>query len=58
MLKGFTEGSRAMLKSLVRAMDTGRIRPVIDKVFDFAEAPEAFAHLHSGTHFGKVMIRL
>jgi NADPH:quinone reductase-like Zn-dependent oxidoreductase len=57
-LKGITEGSRAMLESLVRAVDAGKIRPAVDKVFGFAEAPEAFAHLHSGTHFGKVMIRL
>jgi alcohol dehydrogenase len=33
------------------------IKPVIDRVFDFERAKEAFAHLESGSHFGKVVIR-
>jgi NADPH:quinone reductase-like Zn-dependent oxidoreductase len=29
---------------------------VIDKVFPFDRAPEAYAHLMSGAHFGKIVI--
>ncbi|HIA2402664.1 TPA: zinc-binding dehydrogenase, partial [Burkholderia contaminans] len=31
-------------------------RPVVDRVFGFDEAPQAFAYLQSGQHFGKVVI--
>jgi NADPH:quinone reductase-like Zn-dependent oxidoreductase len=33
------------------------LRPVIDRVFDYAAAPAAFAHMEAGDHFGKVVIR-
>ena len=32
------------------------VRPVIDSVFPFAEAREAFERLHSGEVFGKVVL--
>ena len=35
-----------------------RLRPAVDRVFPFAEAPEAFRHLAAGRHFGKVAIRI
>jgi NADPH:quinone reductase-like Zn-dependent oxidoreductase len=31
---------------------------VIDREFAFAEAPAALAHLKSGGHFGKIVIRV
>jgi NADPH:quinone reductase-like Zn-dependent oxidoreductase len=33
-------------------------QPIIDRVFPFDEAPAAYHHLLSGSHFGKVVIRL
>lgn len=57
-LRGITEGSRAMLQSLVRAATAARLEPVIDRVFAFEDAPAAFAYLQSGEHLGKVMIEL
>jgi NADPH:quinone reductase-like Zn-dependent oxidoreductase len=33
------------------------VKPVIDRIFDFEAAKEAFAYLESGSHFGKVVIR-
>jgi NADPH:quinone reductase-like Zn-dependent oxidoreductase len=33
------------------------MRPVIDRVFPFAEAKSAFAHYASGKVFGKIVIR-
>jgi NADPH:quinone reductase-like Zn-dependent oxidoreductase len=35
-----------------------QIKPVIDRVFPFAEAPAAYRHLQSGSHFGKVVIQV
>lgn len=42
---------------VAQAIDVAGIKPVIDRVFDFADARTAFAHLDSGAHFGKVVIR-
>ncbi len=57
-LKGITEGSRAMLSALTRAVEVNGLKPVIDKIFPFEQAGEAYAYLKSGQHLGKVMIRL
>lgn len=58
VLKGIAEGSRAMLARLVRAVEANGIEPVIDRVFPFEEAREAYGYLHSGAHVGKVMIEV
>jgi len=50
-------GDRTGLAELVRAVDMMRLTPIIDRVFDFEDAKAAFAHLESGQHFGKVVIR-
>jgi NADPH:quinone reductase-like Zn-dependent oxidoreductase len=50
-------GSRAMFHNLLRALEQHQIHPQIDRVFAFSETPEAFRHLLSGGHFGKIVIR-
>ena len=50
-------GSREGLQELARAIAMVGIKPMIDRVFDFDAAKEAFAYLESGSHFGKVVIR-
>jgi len=55
---GVYVGSVAMFEALVRALDATRIEPVIDRVFPFAETRAAYEHLASGTHFGKLVIRI
>ena len=57
VIKGIAEGSRAMLARLLRAVEQSDLQPVIDRVFRFDEAPEAYAYLHAGTHVGKVLIK-
>ncbi|WP_321802673.1 NAD(P)-dependent alcohol dehydrogenase [Burkholderia sp. BCC1993] len=57
-LHGIMVGSRAMLDDVVRLVDAKRIKPVVDHVFGFDEAPQAYAYLQSGQHFGKVVIRV
>lgn len=57
-IRGVYVGSIAMFERLVRVLDRSRIDPVIDRVFPFEEARAAYEHLASGTHFGKVVIRL
>jgi NADPH:quinone reductase-like Zn-dependent oxidoreductase len=57
-LKGIAEGSRAMLAALVDTVAAHDIEPVIDRTFSFEEAPDAYRYLKSGTHVGKVIIRV
>jgi NADPH:quinone reductase-like Zn-dependent oxidoreductase len=58
VIRSIGVGDRAMLEDLIRAVTAARIRPVIDRVFDFGDARAAFGHLASGSHIGKVVVRL
>ncbi|WP_349291991.1 zinc-binding dehydrogenase [Gluconobacter sp. Dm-74] len=51
-------GHRPMLEDLARAWTASGLRPVIDSVFPFARAREAFDHLMTGSHVGKIVIAL
>jgi NADPH:quinone reductase-like Zn-dependent oxidoreductase len=55
-LQGVFVGSRAMFEAMNAVIAQKPIRPVIDRVFALADAPAAFRHLESGSHFGKVVI--
>jgi NADPH:quinone reductase-like Zn-dependent oxidoreductase len=55
-VNGIFVGSRAMFDAMNRAVALHRLRPVVDRVFPFSDAPAAYAHLESGKHFGKVVI--
>jgi NADPH:quinone reductase-like Zn-dependent oxidoreductase len=56
-VQGIYVGHRQMFEAMNRAIAASRLEPVIDRVFDFAEAPAAYRHLQSQGHFGKVVIR-
>ncbi|MES0071315.1 NAD(P)-dependent alcohol dehydrogenase [Mesorhizobium sp. M0058] len=49
-------GSRSNLEAMLRAVSQHRLKPVVDRVFPFAEAPEAYRHFQQGDVFGKVVI--
>ena len=57
-LQGIFVGSRAMFESMNRAITLHQIRPVIDRVFPFDQAPAAYQHQLSGAHVGKVVITI
>jgi len=57
-VSGIYVGSRAMFATMNEAISRHKLEPVIDRVFDFEEAPEAFRHLESAQHFGKIVIRI
>ena len=50
-------GSRQMFEAMNRAIALHRIEPVIDRMFPFEEAREAYRHLKGATHVGKVVVR-
>src|SRR6266446_3042300 len=57
-LQGISVGSVQMFEAMNRAITVSRLKPVIDKVFSFDDAPAAYRYLQSAQHFGKVVIRL
>ena len=55
-LQGIFVGSRAMFEDMNRAMAVNGMKPVIDKVFPFEEAAEAYKYQWEKKHFGKIVI--
>ena len=56
LIRGIFVGSHDMFTAMNRALSQHQLKPVIDRVFPFAEAPAAYRHQESGVHFGKVVI--
>lgn len=54
---GIYVGSREMFEAMNRAIGLHGLRPVVDRVFPFEQAVEAFRYLESAAHFGKIVIR-
>jgi NADPH:quinone reductase-like Zn-dependent oxidoreductase len=57
-VNGIYVGSRDMHNELHKALEVNKIHPVIDRVFKFDQAKEAYAYLQSGQHFGKIVVQL
>jgi len=57
-VQGISVGSTQMFEALNRALTANAIKPVIDKVFGFDDAPAAYQHMAAGAHFGKIVIRV
>jgi NADPH:quinone reductase-like Zn-dependent oxidoreductase len=55
-IHGVYVGSRADFVAMNKAISLASLKPVIDRVFPFAEAPAALRHMESATHFGKIVI--
>ena len=54
----FMKADGAQLALLGKLIDSGVIRPVVDKVFPFAQTPEALAYVETGRAKGKVVIKI
>ena len=57
-INGIYVGSRAMFERMLSAFTVNQTRPIIDRVFPFAEAKAAYAYLQSGAHSGKIVITM
>jgi NADPH:quinone reductase-like Zn-dependent oxidoreductase len=55
-VQGISVGSTQMFDAMNRAVEFNALRPVIDKVFAFNDAREAYRHMAAGAHFGKIVI--
>ncbi|MBW4565756.1 MAG: NAD(P)-dependent alcohol dehydrogenase [Mojavia pulchra JT2-VF2] len=56
--QGIYVGSRKMFEAMNQAIAQYQLQPIIDKIFPFTEAPEAYRYLKSAGHFGKVVIQI
>lgn len=57
-LQGVFTGSRQMFEDMNNAIALNKLRPVIDKTFDFDDVKDALKYLESGSHFGKIVVRV
>lgn len=57
-IHGICVGSVEMFKRMNAFLELHQIHPVVDRTYSFERAAEAYAHLRSGQHFGKVVIAL
>ena len=54
----FVHPDGGQLAEIGELLETGRIRPVIDKIFPFEQAKEALAYLEQGRAKGKVVVQM
>jgi NADPH:quinone reductase-like Zn-dependent oxidoreductase len=57
-VQGIFVGSRDMFEEMNRAISLHRLRPVVDRVFEFDDAGDALRYMESGKHFGKVVVKV
>ena len=57
-LQGIFTGSRRMFEDMNRAISANKLRPVIDRSFEFHQVKEALEYMKSGSHFGKIVVRI
>ena len=55
---GSTMGNDDEFLAVVEHFRAGRLRPVIDSVYDLAEARAAFERMRGGEQFGKLVVRI
>ena len=55
-IHGIETGSREMFDEMNRFIEEHKIKPVIDRIFEFGAVKEALYYLESGTHFGKIVV--
>ncbi len=58
IVRGIYVGSRAMFEAMNRAITLHHTKPVVDRVFAFADVPAAYQYQQSGKHFGKIVITI
>jgi NADPH:quinone reductase-like Zn-dependent oxidoreductase len=57
-VQGIFVGSREMFEAMNSAIALAKLKPVVDRVFPFAELPQALRHMESGAHFGKIAMKI
>jgi NADPH:quinone reductase-like Zn-dependent oxidoreductase len=55
-LSGSTMASDEEFRAVMALLSSGRLRPVVDRVFPLNETSAALEHLQSAAQFGKVVV--
>ncbi|KAE8228069.1 hypothetical protein CF326_g7012 [Tilletia indica] len=58
LFRGTLIGSRQQFLDMLRTFETHKIKPLIDSEFSFEDTPKAYEHLSSGSHIGKIVIKI
>lgn len=56
--RGILVGSVEQFEAMNKSIETFQIKPIVDQVFSFKDAPKAYAHQWSQAHVGKVVIKV
>ena len=57
-IHGINVGSVASLQALINYLTKHSITPIVDRSYDFSQAPQAYEDLKAGRLFGKLVIRI
>ena len=57
-VRGIYVGSRQMFEDMNQAIEIHKLKPVVDQVFAFQEARDAYHHMRNAGHFGKIVISI
>jgi NADPH:quinone reductase-like Zn-dependent oxidoreductase len=57
-LQGIFVGSREMFEAMNACIAENKLKPVVDRVFEFSEAREALKTMEAATHFGKIVVKI
>lgn len=57
-LQGIYVGSKRMFIEMNRAISVNLMEPIIDRVFRFEEFRDALSYMDSGSHFGKIVVKI
>ncbi|NEO29515.1 MAG: NAD(P)-dependent alcohol dehydrogenase [Symploca sp. SIO3C6] len=57
-IQGIYVGSREIFEAMNRAITLHQLKPVIDRIFPFTQAQEAYRYLQSAAHLGKIVIQV
>lgn len=56
-IRGIAAGPTSSLRALCRSIEANQLQPVIDSAYHWLDYKEAMAHLHSGQHLGKIVLK-
>lgn len=57
-LQGIFVGSKRMFEDMNKAVSANKLKPAIDAVYEFDQVCEALRHMESGSHFGKIVVKI
>ncbi|MDZ4724638.1 MAG: NAD(P)-dependent alcohol dehydrogenase [Leptospira sp.] len=57
-IQGIVVGGRKAFQEMNRAIEISQLKPIVDRVFPMEDIKEALEYLKSGSHFGKIAIKI